>query len=83
MAVFVPRAITIHQPPACQQVLSLVFYRDVGLDKRASPQFICTGGTFTQTSGCPEVSPLAAQDDSLKKQNLKSAAFHFDLAEGL
>lgn len=82
-AVFVLRAITIHQPPASQEVLNLVFYLYVGLDKRASPRLIYTGGTFTPTSGCPEVSPLAAQDDSLKKQNLKSAAFHSDLAEGL
>lgn len=47
---------------------------------KRNPRFIYIGGTFTGTSRSPEVLPLAAQGESLKKaKTWKNLFFHFDL----
>lgn len=55
LAVFVPRAVTIHPPPACQEakfwIQYFTIYSFFGLDKHANPGLIYTCGTFMRTSG--------------------------------
>lgn len=93
MAVFVPRAVAIHPPPACQEakfwIQYFTIYSFFGLDKHANPGLIYTCGTFMRTSGVSWglasgcTTWLIKLCVKKKQTNQTSAAFHFHLAEGL